>query len=77
MTFSDVFAVAKVLFLDWRIIAAFIAVFLYLNFVFYVSKYKKKQAFKPKRVVKKSADAPEPSADAASTEDISEDDVVV
>ncbi len=52
MGFSDVFSVVKELFLDWRLIAAFVVVFLYLNFVFYVSRYKKKATPKPKRIVK-------------------------
>ncbi len=57
MTFSDVFAVIKELILDWRLIVAFVGVFLYLKFVFYVSKYKKKQDVKPKRFIRKKTPA--------------------
>ncbi len=81
MTFSDVFAVVKELLVDWRLIVAFIVVLIYLNFVFYVSKYKKKQ-FKPNRIVKqKDATVTPPAADAQASEDSqeepSEDDVLV
>ncbi len=75
MTFSDIFGVVKELVVDWRLITTFIVVFLYLNFVFYVSKYKKKQNFKPKRVVKQSSAETPPSSgdDAASSEGQAED----
>ncbi len=72
MTFSDVFSVVIELIQDWRLIAAFVVVFLYLNFVFYVSKYKKKQGFKPKRIIRKKEPAeaaPAASGDADSTSD--------
>ncbi len=61
MTFSDVFDIVKVIVLDWRLIVAFVIVILYLNFIFYVSKYRKKKAFKPSRVVKQKAPTPAPA----------------
>ncbi len=83
MSFSDVFNVVLSLILDWRLIVAFVVVILYLNFVFYVSRYKKKEAFKPKRVVLKRSNSAstasestgESTSDGASSD--SEDDILV
>lgn len=47
---------------DYRVIAAFAAVLLYLNFVFYVARYKKKKGGgSKKRLVKIKTSAPAPA----------------
>ncbi len=76
MGFSDVFTVVKELLFDWRVLAAFIVVLLYLNFVFYVSKYRKKQNYKPKRIVKQNdaASAAQTSGESSQSSESSDDD---
>lgn len=56
MSFGEVFDVLKQLLLDWRVIVAFVVVFLYLNFIFYISRYRKPQGVK-RKIVKKKASA--------------------
>ncbi len=53
MSFSEVFDVVTQLILDWRIIVAFVVVFLYLNFIFYISRYRKPHGVKRKIIKKK------------------------
>ena len=60
MNFSEVFDIVKQLILDWRIIVSFVVVFLYLNFIFYVSRYRKSTVIKRRFLRKKvSAEVPE------------------
>ena len=52
MNFSEIFDIVKQLISDWRIITAFVIVFLYLNFIFYVSRYRRRPAIK-RQIIKK------------------------
>lgn len=42
MSFSEVFAILKSVIFDWRVIFITIAVLLYLDFIAYVIKYRRK-----------------------------------
>ena len=53
MNFNQVFNIVAQLLSDWRIIVAFVVVFLYLNFIFYISRYRKPLIVKRKIVKKK------------------------
>ncbi len=53
MNFNQIFDIVSQLLSDWRIIVSFVVVFLYLNFIFYISRYRKPHIVKRKIVRKK------------------------
>lgn len=65
MDFSKVFDIFKMLIADWRIVAIFVLVLLYLNFIFYIARYHKKKRRLAKRVIRR---ANPPAAASASSD---------
>ncbi|WP_428771016.1 hypothetical protein V1L52_04000 [Treponema sp. HNW] len=61
----SLFSILRSVITDYRVIAAFVTVLLYLNFIFYVVRYKKKKGGSKKRLVKIKAAAPAPAAENA------------